>query len=124
MLAKGEEFSKATKTLKVNPPVPPLTPTITEANPTQFQITQANRDHNKLVNSYFHYQIFSASLKKLITNNIDDVFLGNISIESQMTVLKIITHLKSKYYKISSTVLRKNDIKLRENWDVETPIEH
>ena len=64
----------------------------------------------------------SEALKKVVTENIDSIYLGGND-NSSATILDIITHLKEKYYKISNLEVMKNDIEIRKEWDIDTPIE-
>lgn len=64
----------------------------------------------------------SEALKKLITDNIDKIYLANIDLRVA-TVLEIISHLKERYYKISTAEIGRNDKEFRKPWDPEEPIE-
>ena len=117
----NSEFHKSTggwKLIPTNPPTTPLLP----AGATQYQIAQANRDHDKLTRVYHLHQVTSEALKKVVTENIDSIYLGGND-NSSATILDIITHLKDKYYKISNLEVMKNDIEIRKEWDIDTPIE-
>ena len=62
------------------------------------------------------------ALKKLITDNVDKMFLADIDIPAA-TVLQVVDYMKTRYYKISTTEVTNNDKKFRELWDPEEPIE-
>ena len=67
--------------------------------PTQYQIAQENCDHDTLIQVYHLHQIVSAALKKVLMENIDNIFLGSIN-SNASTILKLMEHLKDNYYKI------------------------
>ena len=115
------EFQTETGEARLVPVQPPLNPVIPLAA-TQFQILQANRDHDQSCEDYNRYLITSEALIKMITTNVDKSFLTGIQID-EVTVLEAIEYLKQKYYKISNKQIEKNDAEMRAPWDIETPIE-
>ena len=115
------EFHRVTGDWKVIPTKPTPTPTVPPAA-TKFVIAQANCDHNTTLKVYHAHQIASEALKKLITDNIQEIYLDGIDAGSSSPI-ELIQYLKDHYYKISSLELAKNDKALRSDWDVETPIE-
>ena len=96
----------------------PITSTMT-----QFQLHTCQVNHREAVRQHHLHQTVDSALKKLLTKAIDDMYFSGIKI-SKSTTLDLIQYLKSRYYKISENDLKNNDLKLREVWDFETPIEN
>ena len=68
--------------IQVKPPTNPMI----APGATQFQIAQANNDHNRNVKTFHSHLIMVEALQKLITDNIDKMFLMDIDIPAS-TVL-------------------------------------
>ena len=120
-MTTNTEFHAETGDWKQIPTKPPLTAPI-PTGATQYQIAQANKMQEDSVKVYHSHQIANEAIKKLFTENIEEIYFDRIEVGSA-DVLDIITHLKDHYYKISSMELAKNDNQIREEWDVDTPIE-
>ena len=106
----------------------PLTPSRPPMNPhiplkaTTNDTNTAVREHARDVKIYHSHQIMTEALKKIITENINKVYLADIDIRAS-TVLEILDYLKTRYYKISMQEVTQNERILRELWDPSTPIE-
>ena len=105
------EFLAKTGDVRVTPTRPALTPTIARGA-TDAQIAQANKDHEKEIQQYHSHQIVTEALKKLVTENVQEMYLGEVDM-SVATILEVTTHLKTRYYRISSAELNHNDQELR-----------
>ena len=121
LVVDAAEFTTiTTKTAKI-PTAPRLNPDV-DAKDTQFQCQEKRYMHAREVEAYQLHNTVSDALKKVITENIDKVYLADIEV-AERTVLEVITYLKTRYYRITTKEIRYNDKEMREPWDIECSIE-
>jgi hypothetical protein len=90
------------------------------------QFQQATRDHEKLINTWTHYQGAQTALRNLIINNIDEDYivehnnvLTGFHLVSPATLLD---HIKVNYGDVEPMQLKENEAALDAPWDAATPI--
>lgn len=118
-MKNNADFLQITGKVKVIPTKPPKDPVV-KSSATQYQISQANWNHMGAERAYKTHLLVEDTLKKLITKNIDEIYLSNIEVQAS-TVLQIIDFLKKQYYKITPGQIASNNKRLRTKWD---PMEH
>lgn len=120
-MTSDAEFLAKIRDTRAVPVRPALTPTIAK-RATAAEIDQANRTHKIKIQQYHLHQIVTQALKKLVTKNIEEIYHGELDL-SMVTILDLITYLKTRYYCISSAELNQNDQELQSAWDDKASVE-
>ena len=90
------------------------------------QFQQATRDHDKLINTWTHYQGALTALRNLIINNIDEDYIAEHN--NMLTGFRLVTpatllnHIKANYGDVEPLQLKENEATLDAPWDATTPI--
>ena len=115
------DFFALKKEAKRTPKQPKLNPDI-DAKATQFVIAEKNRQHDRDEEEWHMHLTVSEALKRMVTENIDKMYLVDIEVEDK-SVLELIDYLKRRYFKITTMEITQNDKKYRRFWDPDVPIE-
>jgi hypothetical protein len=90
------------------------------------QFQQATRDHEKLINTWTHYQGAITALRNLIINNIDEDYIAKhnnaLTGFRLVTPAELLNHIKVNYGEVEPRQLKDNEIALDAPWDPSTPI--
>ena len=121
LVVSAAEFNTITTETATIPSAPPLNPALTSTN-TQFVLQEKRANHSREVEVYHLHVTVSDALKRVITKNVDKMYLADIEVTTS-TVLEIITYLKTRYYKISTAEILHIDKMLRDLWNTEEQIE-
>ena len=96
-------------------------------NSTGPQIAAIERQFNKSIRQWTEYKNLTDVGKKFIQDGIDDMYLKGITDRNvslaNVTIRDILAFLFRNYGNITQYDIEENDKKLKEKWDVNTPIE-
>ena len=90
------------------------------------QFQQATRDHEKVINTWTHYQGALTALRNLIINNIDEDYIAEHN--NTLTGFRLVSpailldHIKVNYGDVEPMQLKENEAALDAPWDASTPI--
>ena len=90
------------------------------------QFQQATRDHEKLSNTWTHYQGALTALRNLIINNIDEEYIAEHN--NTLTGFRLVSpatlldHIKINHGDVEPRQLKENELALDAPWDASTPI--
>ena len=108
-------------------PLFPGAPPVLPPNSPGPQITAIERQFNKALRQCAEYKNLTHAGKKFIQDGIDDMYLKGITDRNvslaHVTIRDILAFLFQNYGNITQYDIEENDKKLKEKWDVNTPIE-
>ena len=94
---------------------------------TSFQITEANRQHDKQLKDFYVYNQTDNTLKRLLLAAILDTYTDAIKNDDMgygsITMFTILTHLIDTYGEISDRVIEDNITTMSTTWSSSMPIE-
>jgi hypothetical protein len=105
---------------------PGIQPTYPNANPTQFQIAEAVREHEEALREWYEIEALTKALKKQITAAIDEPYLRSVRVGTGLNnvpVIDILNHLFTNYGRLTEKELTDNDTAFRKEWNPDDAFE-
>ena len=122
------EIYNTLSNVQFDPPTNPGPSVTYPENATQYQIKAADKQHELDTKLFVQYDACDRALKQLLLGAVDDIFVNALHNPhvgyANVTTLELITHLYDNYGKISDHDLQKNQETMKEEIDLNLPIEN
>jgi methylthioribose-1-phosphate isomerase len=126
LVASAASYANESATPYVRAVKPGVQPVYPNANPTQFQITEAVRELKEAQREWYEIESLEKALKKQVTAAIEEPYLQAARVGTGLNnvpIYTILEHLFTNYGRLTKKELTDNDAKFRKEWNPDESFE-